>query len=300
MNTQVGIVMVNYNGAKFQNECIRSLMLSDYQNYYLIIVDNASTDNSLDLLREFNDERIIVLKQKENCGVAKGNNIGIKKSIELGCTHTLLLNNDTILTSCFLSELLACEKEIVTSKIYFYNTDKLWYAGGVFKIIKGTAEHLHYGEIDNKNICSGYYEYAPTCCMLIKNCVFDNVGFMDEKYFLYFDDTDFCYRAKSCNYKIWLCCESVIFHKVSLSTGGDRSPIAVYYSNRNRLYYIKKFHFGFLTNLFYYLSRYVKIIKTKLKKSDDAYYIKLAIRDCKAGNMFRKDNLLKTNKEETK
>lgn len=292
----VGIVIVNFNGEKFQNECIDSILKSDFQDFKIIIVDNASTDRSVELLKIFNDERIILAKQNENFGVAKGNNIGIKVAIEIGCTHTLLLNNDTIVETDFLSKLLKCNEDVTASKIFFYNKSLLWYSGGAFSYLKGLSYHLNYEKEDNSSIKSGYFEYAPTCCLLIKNSVFNKVGFMDEKYFLYLDDTDFCYRLKQNGYKIWLCVDSIIYHKVSLSTGGSGSPISTYYGNRNRLYFINKFKFGFMTKLFYYSTRYIKIIKSKIKGTDEGYYIKLAMKDYKKGNMFRKDNLIRTKK----
>lgn len=290
---KVGIVIVNYNGAKFQNECVASILQSDYDNYSIIIVDNASTDNSVELLSEFDDDRIIVIKLDENCGVAKGNNVGIQKSMELGCTHSLLLNNDTVVEKSFLSSMLACDEDIVSPKIYYFGTNKIWYFGGKFQKIKGTAKHLNYQIEDNGKLKSGYYEYAPTCCLLVQNEVFRKIGMIDENYFLYFDDTDFCYRAKKNGYKIWLDANSVIYHKVGFSTGGDTSPIMMYYLNRNRFYYVNKFRLGLFTKLFCYASRYLKILKSKIKKTDDAYYIKLAINDYKHGKMFRRDNLIK-------
>ena len=292
-NYKVGIVIVNYNGANFQNDCIASILQSDYENYSIIIVDNASTDNSLELLNIFDDERIFVIKLEENCGVAKGNNIGIQKSIEMGCTHTLLLNNDTVVKKDFLSALLSCKQDIASSKIYYFGMDIIWYAGGEFQKLKGTAKHLHYKELDSQNIESGYFEYSPTCCLLVKNEIFDKVGLFDEKYFLYFDDTDFCYRLKQSGFRIWLCNESVIYHKVSLSTGGDNSPVAIYYQNRNRIYFINKFKFPKSTKMFFYLSRWVKIIKSKLSRTINGYYIKLALADYKQGMMYRCDNLIR-------
>lgn len=291
--TKVGIVIVNYNGAKFQNECIASIFQSDYKDYFIIVVDNASTDNSVELLNEFKDDRLIVVGLNENCGVAKGNNVGIQKSIELGCSYTLLLNNDTVVEESFLSNMLLCGEAIVSPKIYYFGTNKIWYCGGKFQRIKGTAIHLNYRIEDNGKLESRYYEYAPTCCLLVKNEVFQKIGMIDENYFLYFDDTDFCYRAKKNGYKIWVETSSVIYHKVGFSTGGDASPIMIYYLNRNRFYYIDKFKLGLFTKLFCYASRYIKILKSKIKKTDDAYYIKLAINDYKNGKMYRRDDLIK-------
>lgn len=294
----VGIVLVNYNGAKVQNDCIRSLLASDYPDFKIIIVDNASKDNSLEMLKEFDDERILLIKESENWGVAKGNNIGIRKSIELGCSHTLLLNNDTEVAPDFLFVLLEAKEPIAVPKIYYYGSNKLWYAGGKLIDRKGRNEHLYYKEEDKEGLkFVEYCDYAPTCCMLIDNEVFDEVGMMDEKYFLYHDDVDFCYRLKKGGYRIKFCPGSVIYHKVSSSSGGEESPISIYYCNRNRFYYIKKFKMGCYPYFFSWLSRKIKIVLSRFKGTDEWYYIKEAMKDYKAGKMYRRDNLSKPKKE---
>ena len=101
----VGIVIVNYNGEAYQNECIKSLYQMKYSNFKIIVVDSGSTDNSLIILKEQFPE-VIVLEQFDNVGVAKGNNIGINYSIKLGMNYTLLLNNDTEVDSLLLSKLV--------------------------------------------------------------------------------------------------------------------------------------------------------------------------------------------------
>lgn len=291
---KVGIVIVNYNGGKYQNECIKSLLNASYENIEIIIVDNGSEDNSMQMLDAFPSKKIHRIYLNENFGVAKGNNIGIKKSIELDCNYTLLLNNDTVVNAEFLSKLLEKTKiySIVVPKIYFYGTNKIWYGGGVFNKIKATNIHLNYGEEDFNIKYNDYYEYAPTCCMLINNSIFEKVGLMDEKYFLYFDDADFCFRLKLAGIKIGFCVDSIIYHKVSLSTGGNQSKISVYYGNRNRFYFRKKYeqYFGIFSYLFIKITRKIKYISGVLKKNNNIL-IKKAIRDYKQGKMGRCDDL---------
>ena len=85
-----------------------------------------------------------------------------------------------------------------------------------------------------------YSEYAPTCCMAIQAEVFSAVGLMDESYFVYFDDTDFCWRLKNTGYRIRLVADSLLLHKVGSSTGGVDSPFTVKYTSRNRMFFLKK------------------------------------------------------------
>lgn len=296
MSTQpsVGIVIVNYNGADYQNDCIRSVLECGYDNCKIIVVDNASVDNSMQLLDEFGDDRIIKIFNKENGGVAQGNNIGIRNSINLGCEYTLLLNNDTVVTPGFLQKLVDLNESIVCPKIYCFGLDRvIWYAGGKFVKWKGNAIHLHYKQRDEGIKYKKSYDYAPTCCLLINNRVFSTVGEMDEKYFLYYDDSDFLYRANQKGYKVFFCPESIIYHKISLTTGGESSPLSLYYSNRNRFYFIKKNKLGLFAELFAYFSRKLKIQISKIKRTTDWIYIREGMKDFKNGNMYKKDDLNK-------
>ena len=291
----IGIVIVNYNGAKFQNDCIRSIIETGFPSCKIIVVDNGSTDNSMEMLAEFPDEAIEKVYCNENFGVAKGNNIGIEHSIALGCTHTMLLNNDTVLPSDFFGKFLAGISEgdlVAVPKIYFYGTDVLWYAGGAFSRLKCNSFHMFYREKEGDQKIPASCDYAPTCCMLIDNSVFEKIGVMDENYFLYFDDTDFCFRLKLAGISIRLVKEAWIYHKVSLSTGGENSKISVYYGNRNRFYFHKKFkkYFSPLSGMFIRVTRRLKYWKGCIKK-DNNMLIKRAVRDYKAGRMGRADNL---------
>ncbi len=277
----LGIVIVNYNGEKFQNEAIASILNQTYQDFKIIIVDNNSTDNSMKMLDKFDSDKIIKIYNNENLGAAGGNNIGIKKSIELNCEYTLLINNDVILNEDAIAKLLACKKDIVCPKIYYFGTDKIWFYGGKFHNFRGTISHLYYQKEKYKD--KQTTEYAPTCCMLIHNTVFKKTGLFDENYFLYYDDVDFCFQLRKNKIKIYLCSNAVIYHKVSLSSGGENSKTAIYYNNRNRFYYIKKA--GGIYKPFALIFSWISM---KFKTADKKI-ITEAIHDFKQGKMGRKE-----------
>ncbi len=293
---KIGIVIVNYNGAKYQNECIESILASSYKDYSIIVVDNASKDNSMELLDEFHDERIVKVYSKENLGVASGNNLGIIKAYELGSDAILLLNNDTVLNVDTL-ELMAKELENgndIVSPLIFYWQDKskIWYAGGKFNRLKGMSYHLFLKETYGGQPIPDLCDYAPTCCLLIRREVFDKVGFMDPAYFMYFDDTDFCIRCHLMGYRIKLAKNASIYHKVSLSTGGENSKLSTYYVNRNRFYFLKRYrrNFSVFAYQFTYWSRKLKYLKSLFTKSNNRY-IKKAYKDFKHNRMGRCDSL---------
>jgi len=239
----VGIVIVNYNGKEYQNECIRSLYAMEYQDFEIIVVDSASSDDSVEMLRtEF--PKVHILEQKENVGVAVGNNIGICYSKKLGTKYTLLMNNDVELDTKMLSELIkkAIGKTVVVPKIYYYEpSNLLWFAGGELVWNRGSAIHIGIHEEDKGQYDDErYITYAPTCCMLIPNEVFERIGMIDEQVFMYYDDTDFCARMQEHNIPLLYVPSSKMWHKVSSASGGENSRTNVYYMFRNQLYYIKK------------------------------------------------------------
>lgn len=290
MKDKVGIVLVNYNGEKFQNECIRSIKEMEYTNYEIILVDNGSRDKSVELVKkEFDD--IHIIETGENCGVAKGNNIGIKKSMELGCEYILLLNNDTEVDKFMLTHMMkkASKEVMVTCKMYYFSPNNvIWCAGGKINWKDALTEHFGEGEID-KGQCdeSKFVEYTPTCCLLIHKSIFESVGIMDENYFMYYDDTDFVVRANSKGYKIWYESSAKLWHKVSSSSGGAVSKISTYFLIRNRLYFINKFYNNkFKITITYYFAVLKKLAKYILVNRELAPIVIKAVSDCKNNRMF--------------
>lgn len=133
---------------------------------------------------------------------------------------------------------------IITPKILYYNNKELiWSAGGEISWNKGNTVQYGYNMIDSDKFGKiKEVEFSTGCCMLIPMDVFDKTGYMEEKYFLYYEDTDFCIKAKKNGVKIIYEPLAKMYHKVSASTGGKESPIYVYYINRNKLYFNKAYN----------------------------------------------------------
>lgn len=290
---RVGIVIVNYNGEKYQNDCIESLYDMTFQDFEIIIVDSGSKDNSISMVRE-KFPKVHILEQNENVGVAVGNNIGIKYSLSLNTAYTLLLNNDIVVDKHLLEELVKKSdgKRVVVPKIYYYEPkNMLWYAGGDILYNRGIAVHTGIKQEDvGQHDTERYVEYAPTCCMLIPNKFFNKVGFIDEKMFMYFDDTDLCMRFIENGIELLYVPNAKMWHKVSSSSGGEDSPIVVYYNTRNRFYFIKKHskYMKYYVMPYMILSSIVQYIISPLRCKNDKY-IKDAMLDYYRGRMGRKD-----------
>lgn len=279
MNYHVYIILVNYNGFNDTVECINSLQKIN-NKYDIIIVDNASSDKSYSKLCEKykNEVNIHVLKTEENLGFAGGNNFGINYALSKGADIFLLLNNDTIVKEDFLDNLLIGydNKSIVTSMINYYDDkDEHWYCAGYLNQNKCIVENGY-----------PYYEgkvnFASGCCMLLSSYVINQIGLLSEDYFMYYEDVDYCMKAKQKKIDIFYRPKSIIYHKVSKSIEGSNSVMAIYYNNRNRFYIMKKYKLGVMCYLYTYLTRIIKYIESILFRTNN-YIIKEAYRDYKKG-----------------
>jgi len=272
---KIGIVTVLYKSETVLEDFFRTLNEQSYKNFILYIIDNKSPDNSLNKSKELAKHMWFETKfieNDDNYGVAKGNNQGIEAALKDNCDYVLLSNNDVVLRPDTIANLYLGLKEnnadMAVPKIYSYDTGLIWAAGGKFTKYNGVTKHFGSNKKDNKQYNKNFLiDYAPTCFMLIKKSVFPRIGMMDEKYFVYFDDTDFVYRAKQRKIKLFYIYKSSIMHKESTSTG-KMSDFSLYYLLRNRIYFAKKhrwfFRIFYIENLIYhYFIRRFKMLKNK-------------------------------------
>ena len=247
-NKKVTIILINYKNYKDTLECLKSLNKVDYQNLSIIVVDNDSKDGSYEILKKNADARVEIVESGYNGGFAYGNNFGIKMALENGSDYVLLLNNDTIVDKDFLAPLLqAADNEekvgIVSSRIMFYpDVDKVWYAGG--KVDWRNLRAIHYGlkeKISEEYLKNRDVDFASGCCMLIPKKIFEEVGMLPEEYFMYYEDMDYCIQVADKGFKIKYVPESVIYHCVSSSSGGDGSPFTIEWQARARRIFWRKY-----------------------------------------------------------
>ncbi|OGC22155.1 hypothetical protein A3J90_02175 [candidate division WOR-1 bacterium RIFOXYC2_FULL_37_10] len=245
MQPKVTIIILNWNQEKDTMECLNSIANITYVNYGIILVDNGSKDGSPDNIhKKFPD--IEIIRNTYNVGFAEGNNIGIRRALELKNDFILLLNNDTVLEPEFLDVLvnlaINSESGISSPKTMFYhNREKIWFVGGGYLPIIKKPFHYYYnqkdiGQVENiKEI-----EWVSGCCMLIKKAVFEKIGLLDSDYFNNYEDVDFCKRAQMAGFKIMIVPKAKIYHKFAASMGGKFSPFYTYFRTRNNLLFFKK------------------------------------------------------------
>ena len=225
----VYVIILNWNRKEDTIACLRSLEKVKYPDFSLVLVDNASSDGTVEQVkRDFPAVEIIV--NPRNLRFAGGNNIGIECALRNGADYVLLLNNDTIVDPDFLSELVRTaesEKNIgmAGSKIYYYDDPKrIWFAGGKVEFWNGWVSHIGIREMDHgQHDTTKQVDYLTGCCLLVKREVIEKVGKLDESYFIYGEDADWCIRASAVGFKLFYVPSSVIWHKVSSSSGGNLS-----------------------------------------------------------------------------
>lgn len=234
----------------------------DSLNIEIVVIDNGSTDGSVEKIKKSitgikgttSITSIKIIENQANLGFAGGNNVGIRYALENGADYICLLNNDTRVSHGFLEELIKVAESnnnigIVGGKIYFekgyeFHKDRyqkkdfgkvIWYAGGLIDWNNVYASHRGVDEVD-----VGQYEreeeteYVNGCLMLIKKEVFEKIGLLYKKYFLYFEENDFCQRAKKAGFKLYYAPKSIIWH-LNAGSSGSGSDLHDYFLTRNRL-----------------------------------------------------------------
>lgn len=255
------LITVTYNSQSVITDFIASCLSQTCTDWQLYIIDNASTDNTTSIIQSFNDRRIILLTQSTNLGFAAATNIGINLALADKAKYVLLINNDTIFPPDLFENLLASISHqnidmVVPKIIYHQPANKLWYAGGYFDSWQA-MKSVMVGEgtwDDGKYNLSKIVEFAPMCCVLFRADLFrgDSVGLLDEKYFVYFEDADWMYKANQLGKKLMYIPEAILYHKVSSLTGGMSSKFAISQFYQNRVYFIRKNFFG-IRKIFYLL-----------------------------------------------
>lgn len=242
----VHIVVLNWNGRSDTHECLASLRRLDYANAHVLVVDNGSTDGSLEALSQDHPD-IPVLATGRNLGFAAGNNHGIEHALRKGADFVLLLNNDTVVDSALVSHFVEAaaanpNAAVFGPKILHYSEpNKLWYAGGYWDekhlcfAERGAGEQDR-GEYDER----GETEWVIGCAMFIRASTFETVGTLEPAFFLNNEEIDFCSRVHRAGGSCMYVPQARVWHKVSASFGGAESPLKTYFNARNRLLWAQR------------------------------------------------------------
>ncbi len=269
----ITVIIVNLNGERYLSDCLNSLSAQTFTDFEVIVVDNGSSDNSLSLIKkDFPHVRIISLP--ENTGFAAGNNVGFRAS---SSKYIATLNNDTIACAGWLEALYNVAESdsqigMVASKIILGREGNLIDSVGMLIYPDGMSRQCGHGERD-----IGQYDkvrevfFPSACAALYRSNMLENIGFFEEEFFSYCEDTDLGLRARLSGWTAFLAPKAVVRHLYS-QTGGKYSAFKAYHVERNRFWVLLKNLPGSSIGLFpfYSLWRYMVVIYGILARKGSA------------------------------
>ena len=236
----VSIVIVNFNGLQLLRGCLVSLKKNPYKNTEIIIVDNGSTDGSVEFIKnlKFKIGNLKLIKNKRNLGFSQANNQAIRKAKG---HFVLLLNNDTVTTPNFLKVLVDKIRSdnligVVQPKIIFLDNKRLQ-SGGAFFTFLGFLYYFGYSQNPEEK---KYNQAMPVfsangACILIRKEVIDKVSLFDKDFFAYYEETDFCHRVWLAGYKVIYEPGATIYHKGGQTSKQMAESFILFHSFKNRL-----------------------------------------------------------------
>lgn len=248
----VSIIAVNFRNAAITTDFLDSIRQISYPNVEVILVDNGCQDDKEELFKAHYPALKLLVSQ-ENLGFAGGNNLAIQQAKG---AYILMINNDTLVPGSFLEPMVRLMEEkprigLLSPKIYYADTPKIIQYAGINGINRFTGRGLNPAkqkEDDGSYNWTGPTYYAHGACMLIRAEVFQTAGLLSEKYFLYYEELDFCELVKKKGWEIYYAGETHIYHRESISIG-KFNPLKTYYLFRNRWLFMRRWYGG----LSYYL-----------------------------------------------
>jgi len=244
----VYVLILNWNLKDDTAECVVSVLNSHYSNYRLLVVDNASTDGSVEYLRHaFPCAEMIA--NSRNLGFAAGNNVGIQYALNAGARYVLLLNNDTVVDANMLGGLVACAETetaigvVAPNVLYYQERNRIWRLGERLHRWLPVPMSVGRNQIDRGQFDSPLdVDYVAFCAALIKRDVLEMIGLLDERFFFSYEDADFCRRARDAGYRIVCRPRERVWHKVAQSAQKDALNTTYLRSKSRGLFYRRHAH----------------------------------------------------------
>ena len=237
-------VILNSNRRDDTLACLRSLAESTYERLSVMVLDNASTDGSVEAIRaEFPEVQIVPLS--ENKGYAGNNNVGISLALEQGADWVLVLNEDTLLAPNCIEHLVAAGESdprvgIVGPMVYHADEPNvIQSAGGIFDVY-WRPKHVEQNEPDVGQFANTRsVGWISGCALMIRRETVENIGLLDERFFYYWEETEWCFRAQKHGWQILHVPQAKLWHK-GVQRDYRPSPAVTYYNTRNRLLFLSK------------------------------------------------------------
>lgn len=237
------VIILNWNGKQDTLECLKSFQAVSTP-HQIVVVDNASSDQSAQIIeRAF--PSVTLLENRENLGYAEGNNVGIRYALKKGANYLLILNNDTRVDPSILKGFLqTMEKHpkisILGAKPFLYSDQsRLDHIGGMWNKRRGNFDLIGSYDEGDKWTELEALDYVCGCALFVKAEVFQKIGEFESRFFLFWEESDWCSRARKAGFQPFFCPEAKIWHKVSASFIGGKAH-TTYFWWRNRLFWIER------------------------------------------------------------
>lgn len=266
MNFPIAVIIVAWNNYIDTKECIKSILDQRLVETKIFLVDNGSIDDPLVALCNEYPE-ISYIRSESNLGFAAGYNMGLREALVGDFNYFLIINNDTRADQFMLNELLVGMKDenvgLTAPLIYYYDApNRVWSSGGMFNNFLLMPLDSH-----NKKIqisCPTKRTFVSGCCYLLKRDLLEQVGLFDERFFLYFEDLDFCKRINESNWKMIVIPAARLWHKIAQSSGGQDSKRERYHYGLSSGIYFRK-HIKVFNAIPVILFRLGSALKTTVK-----------------------------------
>ena len=253
----VYIIILNYNSYEETIRCLKSVKDIEYDNFRVIVVDNNSKDDSVEALGNYVSDYVFLINES-NLGYAKGNNVGIEYALNHGAEYLCILNNDVEVERDFLSKLINYLEANMDVGIAgpcicdFQRRDRIQSMGASINLYTGLAQgkmkNVQYDKVAQSFVD---VDYLGGACFVIKRKVIEDIGTIPEMYFLFFEETEFCLKAKRKGYKLICLKESKVYHKRS-ATISKYKGLSYYYLNKNRIVFMRR-NASLLQRLVFYI-----------------------------------------------
>ena len=225
---KVSIIIVNYNGKELLQKCLDSLLKVNYDNFEIILVDNNSTDGTVEFITK-NYPSLIIIKLDSNKGFAEPNNVAAK--ISKG-KYLLFLNNDTVVTPNFISEMvkvMETDKKIAICQSLLLKPDGSVDSSGDFIDHLGVVYNSKTKIDEIREVSS-----ARGASMLVRSDIFEKLDGFDQKFFVTFEDVDLCWRSWILGYRVLIIPTSIVYHEGGITIKKIKSEIA-FHGFKNQL-----------------------------------------------------------------
>ncbi len=244
---EIGIVICNYNKSAYVVKCIETVLASDYQNFDIYVVDNASTDNSVEAIKKNYKDIVTVLENKENLGGSGGFNTGIRKVLEGDYKYVYCLDNDVQITPNAIGALhdfLENNPKVgmVGSKVnHLQMPNYVQQMGLKIRFDCFSAETLYADCLDSVEIPEIVYcDTVAACSVMLPVKVIREVGMMPEDNFIYWDDMEWGYLVSQAGYQVAAIGASKVYHEMSANMRRENT-FSTYYLWRNQLHFFMKY-----------------------------------------------------------